>query len=122
MRDQMEGVAAASEGEMAELAMRFQARLRAVQPDPATRSVFVLFKDVDQDGSGRITYDEFLKVVRVGLAMKAAELPEGELKSLWLALDNDASGAIDAGEFGSFMRRSGAPDAEALHGRYMTVG
>ena len=72
----MEGITPANAEEMRTLAERFYSRLCVIQPDPRTRSVFVLFKDVDADGSGRITYDEFLKVVRKGLGMGPAELAE----------------------------------------------
>ena len=32
-------------------------------------------------------------------------MPERAIKSVWLALDADRSGYINAGEFGQFMRR-----------------
>ena len=43
-------------------------------------------------------------MVREELALSLKELPERKLMALWLALDEDNSGLITAGEFGAFMR------------------
>ena len=69
---------------------------------------------VDGNGvgeSGRVTYVEFLEMVRsdaAGLALRPAQLPDYQLQSLWRALDDDGSGFITAKEFGIFMRRGEA--------------
>ena len=47
-------------------------------------------------------------MIRDELRLDHYHLPEVEVKKLWLALDQDGSGHIDAGEFGRFMR-CGAP-------------
>ena len=43
-------------------------------------------------------------MVREELALSLKELPERKLMAIWLALDQDHSGLISAGEFGAFMR------------------
>ena len=72
---------------------------------------FHLFGIMDQDKSGRVSYIEFLEMVRSdvsGLALRPAQLPDSQLQSLWRALDDDGSGFITAKEFGNFMRRGEA--------------
>ena len=73
----------------------------AVDVDP--RSAF--FRQMDTDGSGRITFDEFTDAVRRELGIPPEEIRDAELHSLWLALDADLSGFVTAGEFGVFMRK-----------------
>ena len=59
---------------------------------------------MDDDESGLISYMEFAGMVREELLLGHKELPEKVLKAAWLALDNDGSGRLTAGEFGAFMR------------------
>ena len=80
----------------------------AMFPDPQTRSWFKLFKHMDDDGSGRISYAELEDMVRNELLIRPKELPDQQLKRLWRALDEDGSGFIAAGEFGAFMRKGEA--------------
>jgi len=54
-----------------------------------------LFKMIDTDNSGTITYDE----LKDGLKRVGSELMESEIKDLMDAADIDNSGAIDYGEF-----------------------
>ena len=65
-------------------------------------SWYVLFKEIDEDSSGRISYAELRKAIRQRLGLSASAMPESELRAVWRALDEDASGYISAG---------GAPDA-----------
>ena len=62
---------------------------------------------MDDDESGLISFTEFAGMVREELLLGPKELPEKELKAAWLALDNDGSGRLTAGEFGAFMQRCG---------------
>ena len=57
---------------------------------------------MDDDESGLISYMEFAGMVREELLLGHKELPEKVLKAAWLALDNDGSGRLTAGEFGAF--------------------
>ena len=43
-------------------------------------------------------------MVRNELMIRTSELPERELKAVWLSLDEDHSGHISVGEFGNFMQ------------------
>ena len=55
-------------------------------------------------GSGLISYDEFVEMVRNDLKLSARALPENQMQRAWLALDTDCSGYLSSGEFGAFMR------------------
>ena len=59
---------------------------------------------MDDDESGLISYVEFAGMVREELLLGHKELPEKVLKKVWLALDDDGSGRLTAGEFGAFMQ------------------
>ena len=69
---------------------------------------FQIFKVMDDDHSGRISYSELDRGVRDCLKLSRGDLPEERMHGLWKALDEDASGFISAGEFGRFMRRGEA--------------
>jgi hypothetical protein len=98
---------AASEEIVVEIAALLNVRLRQVFVDPLKRSWFKLFRQVDCDGSGLISFGEFTRMVRVELKVSPRDLPEASLRAVWLAFDSDGSGHISAGEFGKFMRRGG---------------
>ena len=68
-----------------------------------------LFKDIDHDHSGLITFDELKSGVRERLKISVKDLSELELKALWVALDTDDSGFIEATEFQKFMNRDAPP-------------
>ena len=59
---------------------------------------------VPGDGSEQISYVELASMVREGLGLSLKELPERKLMAIWLALDEDNSGLISAGELGAFLR------------------
>ena len=101
----------ASESEQVALSARIHARMAYLEPDPLKRSWFAFFRQIDVDGSGRISFDEFTDAVRKELQIPPDEIRDAELHSLWLALDADLSGFVTAGEFGSFMRK-GEPVVE----------
>ena len=78
-----EGVAAASGAEAVELSERLNAQMAVLELDPAKRSWFKLFKHMDLDGSGKITYEELRDMVRGELMQLSEEkLPEPKLKAL----------------------------------------
>uniref|UniRef100_A0A2P2N0X7 non-specific serine/threonine protein kinase n=1 Tax=Rhizophora mucronata TaxID=61149 RepID=A0A2P2N0X7_RHIMU len=54
-----------------------------------------LFKNIDTDGSGTITYDE----LKAGLSRLGSKLTEAEIKQLMDAADVDKNGTIDYDEF-----------------------
>ena len=101
-------VAAASAAEVGELSEQFNTQIAFIELDPAKRSWYKLFKFMDSDGSGRVTYEEVREMVRSeagGLRLGEDKLPEARLQSLWRALDEDASGYITVKEFGLFMKQ-----------------
>ena len=102
------GIEPASDGQVAALAQLINRTLAQLYEDPQKRSWFKLFKHMDDDGSGRITYAELSAMLRSDLGLSAHELPTAALKAVWAALDADGSGFITAGEFGNFMRRGEA--------------
>eukprot|EP00439_Symbiodinium_sp_Y106_P028365 s5562_g3.t1 len=66
----------------------------------------------DEDGSGRLDFDEFAKVVRrgfPGLSLGTAELSNEDLRGLWGAMDTDRSGDVSIQEFMIFAKRNGEP-------------
>ena len=103
----MTGVVPAEEAAVLRLSGQLNAAMARLEPDANKRSWFVLFKHMDDDGTGLITFDEFEDMVRNELHIKARRAARGEialseanLKSVWRALDADGSGYIAAGEFG----------------------
>ena len=76
-----------------------------IEPDSSKRSWYRMFKHMDDDGSGRITYTELVDMVRNELRILSDELTDKDFRSVWAALDDDGSGFITAGEFGAFMRK-----------------
>ena len=100
----MEGVAPASEKEVNALSVVLNRRLATVFPGNSG-SWFKLYVHVDQDRSGKITFDEFRAVARKGLRLTQAELPEAKVAAAWRAIDADGNGYITTGEFGAFMKR-----------------
>ena len=109
---EMENEPRATAEEIRELSSLLNVAQRSVVPPWETPSWFKLFKVVDADGSGLISYAEFLDMCRDILKLSEHMAPEPRLKALWLALDEDCSGYLTSGEFGSFMRLS----AEKVNG------
>eukprot|EP00325_Prymnesiales_sp_UTEX-LB-985_P005232 CAMPEP_0174699598 /NCGR_PEP_ID=MMETSP1094-20130205/4830_1 /TAXON_ID=156173 /ORGANISM="Chrysochromulina brevifilum, Strain UTEX LB 985" /LENGTH=784 /DNA_ID=CAMNT_0015896965 /DNA_START=84 /DNA_END=2440 /DNA_ORIENTATION=+ len=100
------GVELPSEEALKRLSQSFHAwleRARREQGKGTTTSIVTLFKELDDDGSGFITFDELAKVVRHKLHVKA-ELPDSTLKSLWCILDQDDSNQVQIDEFSFFLR------------------
>ena len=88
----------ASAEEIAAVSALLNVAQRIVVPAWETASWFKLFRHVDADGSGLISYAEFVDMVRDDLQLAEAQLPELRLKALWLALDADCSGYLTSGE------------------------
>lgn len=99
------GLAPLTEDELVAVSKTFNEKLQALIDAPGStyQNVFSLFQRADDDGSGRIMFDELLDVVRVELTMPAADMSEQKLTQLWCALDKDDSDTMEIGEFGHFM-------------------
>ncbi len=100
----------ATDDEVEALSVMFNKRLIAQMDLPKSTSEvpsgswYRLFRRIDLDDSGRISFAELEQMARGELGLGQRLLPDRRLKALWKALDEDASGFISAGEFGRFMR------------------
>ena len=88
----------ASLAEITELSRALNTAMVGMVSAWETPSWFKLFRIVDSDGSGLISFAEFVDMVRGELRLPEAELPELRLKAVWLALDADCSGYLTSGE------------------------
>ena len=102
----------ASEEMVHTVASLLNTRLRQVFVDPLERGWFKLFRQVDIDGSGLISFFEFTKMVRRELKLTTRQLPEASLRGVWMALDTDGSGHVTAGEFGKVRPPGSEPGSE----------
>ena len=107
-RLKMNDVTPMNDTEVAAIAILFHKQMDAIFPDPAERVWYKLYSYMDDDKNGHISFKELKQMVRSQLRLAKAELPHSKLESLWVALDEDRSGMISAGEFGRFMKK-GAP-------------
>lgn len=95
---QLEKVSPASAEVVLGLSEKMNAQLEKMYPfHPDRRQWFRLFKAMDEDGSGRIGYQELAWMVREKLHMSAKALSEPQLQAVWRALDTDGSGWLSAG-------------------------
>ena len=85
-----------------EVADQLQARIKAAVygTDPAT-----WFSRYDKDKEGHLDYDEFKKMVRIGLKVNRALISDADINLLIAALDDDESGTIDIMELADFAER-----------------
>lgn len=67
-------------------------------------SFIMLFKEVDEDLSGYVTFDEFRRAVRDKIELKKAEFSDDELQALWCHLDRDDSNQILPEEMAPFLK------------------
>ena len=105
----MSGEAPATEEEVQDLASKLTDKMHQLFSTvhngvKSKVSWFRLFKHMDDDASGLISYIEFAGMVREELLLDSHALPEKVLKKVWLALDDDGSGRLKVGEFGQFMQ------------------
>ena len=107
MRDHLaeHGVPPSSEEQQKKLSLKFNERLDVLNIGRAgARTWLTLFKDIDTNDGGTITYDEFTSVLRQKLKISKVDLPNVNLMALWVALDADAGDQISSTEFGRFMK------------------
>ena len=94
--------AAASEKEAREFGDLVVERLQTSK----VTSVHNLFRVMDVDNSGMVTFDEFRRVIRREMRVDAYDLPEERLWALFAAIDGNENGFICASEFANFLRGS----------------
>jgi len=91
--------------ELKQLAIQYGKWVRADKPDAHDGVAWLqVFKEVDNDASGLITFDELRQVIRFKFKVKKAAFSEEQIKVLWCALDLDNSNSIQLVEFSRFMR------------------
>ena len=96
-----------TESELLDLSELFKHKLEESlekQSYKGAKGIGNLFADVDADGSGFITYDEFEPAVRKKLHIKKGRLSNDRLKALWCAIDGDDSNQIHVNEFSMFVK------------------
>ena len=85
-------------------------------------SFIMPFKEVDEDLSGYVTFDEFRRAVRDKIELKKAEFSDDELQALWCHLDRDDSNQILPEEMAPqtcahrHQRRVGCGESQGLPG------
>jgi len=94
----------ATQGECEQVALLLNQRMVDLFLDPQARTWYKLFIHMDDDCSGKVSFDELEDMIRNELNVSRARIPDEQLRSIWHALDEDKSGLITAGEFGHFMR------------------
>merc|ERR1712146_683888 len=77
---------------------------------PKSHSWFNLFKEIDNDSSGFVTFDELQTCVRQELKKTQKTVPLKELRKLWCALDTNNDNRLDKDEMAKFFKR-GTPEA-----------
>jgi hypothetical protein len=100
-QQQMEGSQRANEGQQREVSQKINHRLTGT-------SWFKLFKEIDQDNNGRISWQEFVHLVRDIARLSVDNVPDGLLRSVWTALDPSLSGELSLRDYATFIKR-GAP-------------
>jgi Ca2+-binding EF-hand superfamily protein len=95
----------ASEEEVVLLARMIHLWLGELYADPRDRSWFKLFKQMDADGSGLITYVDFERLLRDQMCLSSDELSDGELRRVWVWIDRTGSGGLSPGAFAAFLRK-----------------
>ena len=90
-------------------------------PSPGDRQWFRLFKHVDTDGSGKLSYLEWASLLREQMGIMPDEISDEMIAAVFCALDEDSDGEISHGEFGRFMRR-GAWVLDEFKETFSTLG
>ena len=100
---ELKGVDVASDEEVTKYAVALNMAMARVWPESRSQSsYFKLFKLMDKDKSGLITFYEFSRTCRELFRMK---MTDDELLRVWKWVDQDVSGTIKSGEFLRFVKR-----------------
>jgi len=70
-----------------------------------------MFRKLDEDGGGDLSYREIKQAVRVELKLDEHELSDADVKELWDGLDPNGSGGVTLQEFMFFVRRYERPES-----------
>jgi len=107
--------------EKKKIANQFKAWVRAYLPDRHDDIAWLLvFKEVDNDASGLVTYDELRQVIRRKFKLPASKVSEDQVKRIWCMLDADDSDTIAQVEMARFMKLADKDAKGAARGRGFT--
>ena len=101
------GVELPGEEELTVLSKRFGEWIEQYRRDNRkgpTHSWHALFKEIDRDGSGDVTFDELRDVVRNMLHKGPSVVSEDALKAMWCVLDVDSSNELEGAEMARFFK------------------
>lgn len=116
-------VSAASVDDVNSLSVILNTALCHLYPEARTQtSFFLLFKEMDHDGSGLVSYHELLRLIRKVLRVSKEKISDHSLQSVWRWLDEDSSGMISAGEFNRLMRQGWTEGFVAEYNRLQQRG
>ncbi|KAF4696890.1 hypothetical protein FOZ60_014651 [Perkinsus olseni] len=86
-----------------------QAKIREREKQNDITSLAKLFKELDADGSGELSFDEFHEAVlynkTVQNKLKVLDLEPDEMEELWTILDVSGDGSLTVEEFSNGLRR-----------------
>jgi len=120
---EMADVSPASVDEVDSLSVILNRALCHLYPEARTQtSFFLLFKEMDHDGSGLVSYHELLRLIRKVLRVSKEKISNHSLQSVWRWLDEDSSGMISAGEFNRLMRQGWTQGFVAEYNRLQQKG
>jgi len=106
----------ASEAEISSIAVQLCAAMCKKWPEArAQSSSFRLFRMMDCDNSGLISFYELTKMIRESLKISSEKVSERDLLKVWRAIDVDCDGTINAGEFLRIVRGGWNAFKEARH-------
>ena len=96
----------ASDAEVTNLAVQLNRAMCHLFPNSRSQaSYFSLFRMLDKDKSGLMSFYEFIRMIREPLRLSAARMSQVKVEAMWRWVDRDASGLIAAGEFLRLMRK-----------------
>ena len=105
-----DGVPAVDDKVLLALSRRLNKQIAIAITDPLARGWFKLFNQLDKDGSGKISFDEFAAMVRKELRVTQEDVSTDALIGGWKALDKSPTGQgrIDVSTFGKFISKGRA--------------
>ena len=105
IKQKVAGIPKASDDEVVALSKRLNIAMCHIFVEARSQSCyFKLFRELDRDSSGLISYYEFKKMIRDVLKVPPSRMDDHEIDAMWRWVDWDTSGNIASGEFLRLMR------------------
>ena len=124
MREELaaQGIPPANDAEKLQMATMFAEWVSEYMPDRHPGIAWLLvFKEIDDDASGLLTFDELRMVVRRKFKISSKVFSEEQIKVLWCAVDDDNSNSIALVEFGRFIKLATAPKRRSADSKTVYV-